>query len=212
MTTTMEPVQTSASLHEGWRLSASLFALIGAGTLLTSVLCGPSPEVLGWLIRMTARSSLILFCLAYSAGASAQLFPGRFSAWQRRNRRHLGLSFAGSHLVHALTILALAHYQPESFALHLRARSPVPGLVAYALILAMALTSSDRAQAWLGMRAWKTLHSLGALYVWLAFAKAFWIRVPGQPLYLLGLALLVFVMGLRLLVWRKGRVAWRYFA
>jgi sulfoxide reductase heme-binding subunit YedZ len=187
-----------SSPFAGFRLTASLAAGIGLGALTLILLQRHDPAPFGMAIRATARSSLLLFCLAYGAGALHQLFPSRFTRWALHNRRYLGLSFAASHAIHGLAILAFAQLQPERFAEHVRARSPLPGLIAYALILALALSSSDRAQAWLGMRAWKLLHGLGSLYVWAAFLKAFWIRVPGKPLYLLPVALLVGLMALRL--------------
>src|SRR6201999_4612294 len=67
------------------------------------------------VIRFTARSSLMLFCLAFSAGALARLWPNAWTRWQRRNRRYLGVSFAASHAIHAVAIIAFAKMDPAGF-------------------------------------------------------------------------------------------------
>ncbi len=53
------------------------------------------------VIRFTARTSLVLFCLAFSAAALARLWPNASTRWLRRNRRYLGVSFAASHAIHS---------------------------------------------------------------------------------------------------------------
>src|ERR1700690_2830330 len=101
---------------EGWRLFA----------LLTLGLAGPSIWIAGMrqfegegvrmVIRFTARTSLLLFCLAFSAAALARLRPNAWTKWQRRNRRYLGVSFAASHGLHAVAIAIFARVDPAGFA------------------------------------------------------------------------------------------------
>jgi hypothetical protein len=55
-------------------------------------------------IRFTARTSTILFLFAFTASALHRFWPGRVTRWIRLNRRYLGVSFAGSHAVHAMAI------------------------------------------------------------------------------------------------------------
>src|SRR5579862_5883945 len=92
----------------GWPLLGLLSA--GLVAMATALAVGHRFEVDGirLVIRATARTSLLLFTLAFSAGALATLWPSGWTRWQRRNRRYLGLSFAVSHALHAAAIMAFA--------------------------------------------------------------------------------------------------------
>jgi hypothetical protein len=68
------------------------------------------------VIRFTARTSLLFFCLAFIAAALARLWPNAWTRWQCRNRRYLGVTFAASHAIHAVAIMAFAIMDPAAFA------------------------------------------------------------------------------------------------
>src|SRR5215510_13101545 len=87
---------------EGWRLLAALTLSLIALCVWIASMRQFEVEGVRMVIRFTARSSLVLFCLAFSATALARLWPTAGSRWQRRNRRYLGLSFAASHAMHAV--------------------------------------------------------------------------------------------------------------
>ena len=72
------------------------------------------------VIRFTARTSLLLFCLAFGAGALARLWPNAWTRWQRRNRRTLGVTFAASHGMHAIAIACFAAMAPPLSGRHQR--------------------------------------------------------------------------------------------
>jgi len=63
-------------------------------------------------IRFTARTSMALFLLAFTASALYRFWPGRVTRWIRQNRRYLGVSFAGSLGVDALAIMVYAIVDP----------------------------------------------------------------------------------------------------
>jgi methionine sulfoxide reductase heme-binding subunit len=151
------------------------------------------------VIRFTARTSLLFFCLAFSAAALARLWPNAWTRWQRRNRRYLGLSFAASHGLHAVAIGAFAAMDPIGFAAATSLASYVFGGIGYAFITAMAATSFDRTAAAIGPRAWRTVHLAGGYYLWLQFMVSFGKRIPDMPLYGLFLIPLLAVLALRLI-------------
>src|SRR3954452_8219571 len=93
---------------EGWRLLAVLTLSLIALSLWIASMRNFEVEGVRMVIRYTARSSLLLFCLAFSASALHRLWPNPFSRWQLCNRRYLGLSFAVSHLIHAIAIVCFA--------------------------------------------------------------------------------------------------------
>src|SRR5450631_4367404 len=90
---------------EGWRLFAVLtLTLIGLCIWIAGMRQFEADGV-RMVIRFTARTSLLLFCLAFSAAALARLYPNAWTRWQRRNRRYLGVTFAASHAIHAVAIV-----------------------------------------------------------------------------------------------------------
>ena len=150
------------------------------------------------MIRATARTSLVLFALAFSAAALVQLVPSEATRWQRRNRRYLGVSFAVSHAIHLAALIALARTDNALFwALTTPATIVLAG-TAYLFIAAMTATSFDRTAAWLGARRWRLLHLVGGWYIWMSFAVAVGKRVPQGPVYWAMTALVIAVAVARL--------------
>jgi sulfoxide reductase heme-binding subunit YedZ len=184
---------------EGWRLFATLTLVLIALCLWIASMRQFEVYGVRMVIRFTARTSLLLFCLAFSAAALARLWPNSWMRWQRRNRRYLGLSFAASHGLHAVAIGAFAAMDPIGFAAATSLASYVFGGIGYAFITAMAATSFDRTAAAIGPRAWRTVHLAGGYYLWLQFMVSFGKRIPDMPLYGLFLIPLLAVLALRLI-------------
>ncbi|QHP74193.1 hypothetical protein EI171_15930 [Bradyrhizobium sp. LCT2] len=184
---------------EGWRLLAALTLSLIVLSLWIASMRQFEVEGVRVVIRFTARSSLMLFCLAFGAAALARLWPNAWTRWQRRNRRYLGLSFAASHAIHAVAIVAFANMDPADFAEATSAASYIFGGIGYAFIIAMSATSFDRTAALLGPRAWRALHLTGGYYLWLQFMVSFGKRVPAMPLYAAFLLPLLAVIALRLI-------------
>jgi DMSO/TMAO reductase YedYZ heme-binding membrane subunit len=159
------------------------------------------------VIRFTARTSLLFFCLAFGAAALARLWPNPWTRWQRRNRRYLGVTFAASHAIHAVAIVCFAIADPAGYAASTSAASYVFGGVGYAFIIAMAATSFDRTATAIGPRAWRILHLTGGYYLLFQFMVSFGKRIPDMPLYGLFLIPLLAVMVLRLIAMASARPA-----
>lgn len=191
----------------GWRLTGLISLLLMAMAACLLVL-HPDVEGLRLVIRATARTSLVLFALAFSAAAMAQLAPSEATRWQRRNRRYLGVSFAVSHLIHLAALIVLARTDNQLFwALTTPANIVLAG-AAYLFMAAMTVTSFDRTAAWLGSRRWRLLHLVGGWYIWVSFAVAVGKRVPQGPVYWAMMALLVAVAVVRLVAMsRRSKVA-----
>src|SRR5580698_8298123 len=98
----------------GWRLTG-LLSLLLAAMAAGFLAFHPDVEGLRLVIRATARTSLVLFALAFGAAAMAELAPSDVTRWQRRNRRYLGVSFAVSHAVHLAALIGLARVDNELF-------------------------------------------------------------------------------------------------
>ncbi|MGX4770073.1 hypothetical protein ACWAUC_09690 [Bradyrhizobium guangdongense] len=184
---------------EGWRLLAVLTLSLIALSLWIASMRQFEVDGIRMVIRFTARSSLLLFCLAFSAAALARLRPNAWTRWQRRNRRYLGLSFAASHAIHAMAIVVFAKMDPAAFAQATSPASYIFGGIGYAVIIGMSATSLDRTAALIGPRAWRALHLAGGYYLWFQFMVSFGKRVPAMPLYAAFLLPLLAVMALRLI-------------
>jgi methionine sulfoxide reductase heme-binding subunit len=185
--------------RDGWRLVALISAVLVVMTAGVAAVTAFDVDGIRMAVRYTARSSLVLFCLAFSARAVLTLFPSMWSRWQFRNRRYLGLSFAISHTLHAVAIVAFAVTAPAAFAGATSAASYIFGGIGYAFIALMAATSFDRTAAAIGPRAWRALHLAGGYYLLVQFMVSFGKRTPDMPLYGLFLVPLIAVFALRMI-------------
>ena len=184
---------------EGWRLFALLGLTLTALCIWIASMRQFDVDGVRMVIRFTARTSLLFFCLAFSAAALARLWPNAWTRWQRRNRRYLGVTFAASHGLHAIAIGCFAVMDPAGYAAATSAASYIFGGIGYAFIIAMAATSFDRTAQAIGPRAWRTLHLIGGYYLLFQFTVAFGKRIPDMPLYALFLIPLVTVFALRMI-------------
>lgn len=190
---------------EGWRLFTVLTLVLAGLCIGIAGMRGFEVDGVRMVIRFTARTSLLFFCLAFSAAALARLWPNAWTRWQRRNRRYLGVTFAASHGIHAIAIGSFAMMDPAGYAAATNAASYVFGGIGYAFIVAMAATSFDRTAAAIGPRAFRILHLAGGYYLLFQFTVSFGKRIPDMPLYALFLVPLLAVLALRLIAMASRR-------
>lgn len=128
--------------------------------------------------RYTARVAFLSFLLVVVTGPAARRWKSGIWIKLARRRRHLGLAFAALMAGHLMALMInITVYQP---------RPPselVGGGVVYALIAALALTSTDAAQRRLG-KWWKRLHQLGVAAVLITFCISYGGRLF-EPRYML---------------------------
>jgi DMSO/TMAO reductase YedYZ heme-binding membrane subunit len=192
---------------EGWRLFALLMLTLTALSLWIAGMHGFDADGMRRVIRFTARTSLLFFCMAFSAASVARLRSNGWTRWQRRNRRYIGVTFAGSHGLHAIAIAAFAAIDPAGFIAASSMVTFIFGGIGYSVIAAMTATSFDRTADLIGPRAWRSLHLFGGYYLWLQFMVSFGMRVPAMPLYALFLVPPVAAMAARLVAMAASRSA-----
>ena len=129
---------------DGWRLFALLSLTLLALSIWIAGMRQFEVDGVRMVIRFTARTSLLFFCLAFSAAALARLWPNGWTRWLRRNRRYLGVTFAASHAIHAIAIACFAVMDPAAYAAATSIASYIFGGIGYAFIIAMTSTSFDR--------------------------------------------------------------------
>jgi hypothetical protein len=161
------------------------WAAVAIAAMVVSLLAvaGTDEAGLRLVIRATARTSVVLFALAFTASSLRRVWPGRASAWLVGNRRYLGVAFAVSHLAHLLAIFALAGWSGRRLVEMTEPVVLVFGGLAYLFIAAMTVTSFDRSAAWLGPRRWQRLHTVGAYFIWFIFTLNFVPLAFSSPLY-----------------------------
>jgi methionine sulfoxide reductase heme-binding subunit len=191
---------------EGYRLLSLLTLFLIALCLWLAGMRHFDTEGARMVIRFTARSSLLLFSLAFSAAALRRLWPNGWTRWQLRNRRQFGLAFAASHGLHALALMAFARLDPMAFAAATSLASYLFGGIGYAVIVAMTVTSFDRSAAALGQRGFRLLHRIGGYYLLVQFGVSFGMRIPGKPNYALFLIPLAATLVLRIAAFMAARV------
>lgn len=189
----------------GWTLTGMVVAGLIAWAALVFGVLGWNEPALRLVVRGTARTAVVLFMLAFGAAALRTLWPSAPARWLRSNRRYLGVGFAAAHYLHLGGLVALAIAFPDPFVQELDV-TIAGGVLAYAFIGAMALTSFDRTAAWLGPKRWRVLHTVGGYYVWVVFARAYITRAV-EDVYFVPFALaLVGVLGLRIAARRRRAV------
>ncbi len=188
-----------------------LFPATLAGTALIAALSfgiwGMGSDGLQHFTRYTARFAFLIFIVAFSAGALAQLFPSDRTRWLRRNRRYIGLSFALAHFIHlgALTGFFISIGETPDIV------TIVGGGLAYIFISLMALTSNDWSVKKLGPVVWRRLHLVGSYYIWAIFMNSYLGRIareaPPEPriIFIATAALGFAALGLRIAAWTKRR-------
>jgi methionine sulfoxide reductase heme-binding subunit len=195
--------QGQSSRFAGWPLVQWCALGLVALTAAQLAVRGLGEEGLRLVIRTTAKTSLALFTSAFIASAVARMWPHPLSRWLLRNRRYLGVSFAVSHGIHLLAILAVLRISPT---FKIAPATVVGGGLAYVFIAAMTATSFDRSAAWIGPRAWQLLHTAGVYYVWFIFFISYAPRAAIESLWYTPFVLVLLAsLGLRLAVRRRSR-------
>jgi hypothetical protein len=185
----------------GWPI-VGWSALIVAAACTTAFLAAGGGEA-GWraAIRLSAKTSLALFTTAFIASSLRVLWPTDLTRWLLINRRYIGVSFAASHAIHLIAIIALLRVAPD-FAIE--TGTLIGGGLAYVFLAAMTATSFDRSAAWLGPRRWRILHKTGMYYCWLIFLISYLPRMLIESvLYSPFVAVLVGALALRAVAARR---------
>jgi methionine sulfoxide reductase heme-binding subunit len=183
------------------RRSYWLIAVAIAGAL---VICGAAAMASGdfttrlsLATRLTARWSALWFLAAFTA---RPLFRMLGSVWAEplRQRRYIGLGFAGAHTIHGIAFVTLIGTGGASRPLIVW----IVGGIGYLLMWAMAATSNDGAMRAMG-RHWRRLHLTGMWWLWVVFTYSYGGRMfrPGTEALGVGMTALFVAAALIRLPW-----------
>lgn len=149
----------------GLWIGAALSVALAAAILILGI-AGASEKPTRLALEVTARWSFLLFWLAYSGSALAQL-----TGWKRigGHGREFGLSFAAAHFVHIGLVVWLSY---------LLGRIALTGglliffLVGLFWVYLLAALSFGGAKA-MGRQAWRITRFVGMNYILIAFGRDF---------------------------------------
>ncbi|MCH8135853.1 MAG: hypothetical protein IIB77_07740, partial [Proteobacteria bacterium] len=148
---------------------------------------------------------------AFVASSLQVVFPGSFSRWLLRNRKRVGLCFATAMGWQLLFILWLVGMHTEYYVAEVYVLSDVvEGVVGYAFLIAMTLTSFKFGRRRLHQNQWKLLHRSGIYWLWMYAWSVYWFNLfyyqgPALPIdyvYYWGGFL---AWALRMCAWSKKR-------
>jgi sulfoxide reductase heme-binding subunit YedZ len=141
---------------------------------------------LGIALRSSARFAFLIYVVVFIARPLQQLVPGPLTVSLLRNRRLIGVSFAAVMTVHlALLCWRFLYVLEEELSLTDR----WPGVVTYAFVLLMLITSFDAAARALGPGNWRLLHKAGLYWIGMIFAITLVPDLFSEPTNLLYLTL-----------------------
>ncbi|MCA0340441.1 MULTISPECIES: hypothetical protein [unclassified Shinella] len=166
---------------ESWAVTGWLCAAVAVACFSVTAFATDPTEAARMAIRLTARTSLLLFLLAFCASSLDFLWPSAATRWIKANRRSFGLAFAFSHLLHAVAIVALSQFNPVLFDELTAPAAFVAGGTAYFVIILMTLTSFDRVSEIVGARIRGIIHSGGIWFLLLSFVINFGRRAVMTP-------------------------------
>ena len=127
------------------------------------------------LIAYAVRWSVPWLYLAFAASALHQLFSSAWSHWLLRNRKFLGLCFATGMGWQVAFIIVLLGWHREYYLTEVYVlRDAIEGVVGYAFLVAMTLTSFKTWRRRLTPGQWRLLHTWGIYFLWAYAFTVYW--------------------------------------
>jgi len=160
---------------------------------------GFDDETFGVILRSGARVALLVFLVAFVARPLHQLVKTPATRRLLANRRLVGVAFAGVMSAHLLFLLWF-----NGFVV-------APGMLVFALIFLMLLTSFRGPAAAIGPKRWKVLHRTGLYVTGFAFSLAVLADLRAgspDPAYRTLAILVIVAVAIRVAAfWRQRRTA-----
>jgi len=191
-----------------WLITLPISLVMVTGMLRIDEWSGPAVSS---LIQLSVRFAVPWLFVAFAASSLQILFPSAFTRWLLRNRKIFGLCFAAAMAWQAFFILWLViiyteYYIEETYVL----RDAIEGVVGYAFIIAMTITSFQFGRQLISPQSWRWLHKGGIYFLWAYAYIVYWWAIffypnPGRLDYIF--YLLAFAScAVRFAGWRKKQV------
>ena len=130
------------------------------------------------MIQLSVRCAVPWLFIAFAASSMQAVFPGAFSRWLLRNRKFIGLCFAAAMAWQLVFILWLVGLHTEYYVNDVYVLSDaVEGVVGYAFLIAMVLTSFKFGRGLVTQKQWKLLHTGGIYWLWFYAWSVYWFNL-----------------------------------
>ena len=146
-----------------------------ASAALVSAACLMYLNTLGWtddnirlLLRLTARVAFVVLMLVFVARPLKELIKTPLTLALLKNRKLVGVTFAGIHTAH----MALIIYHARQVSDYQFSNADnLPGMFTYVVIYLMLITSFSGPAKVIGPKAWRILHKAGLFLIMAVFAQ-----------------------------------------
>ena len=163
-------------VFNGWRLFLLTSLPISAAVIFSMTdLDMSQAENVSALIQLSVRCAVPFLYLAFAASSLQALFPGDTSRWLLRNRRIMGLIYTAAMAWQGVFIVWLVsvhrdYYVDQVYVL----RDAIEGVLGYAFLIAMAITSFKTTRRLMQPKHWKLLHTSGIYFLWAYAFSVYW--------------------------------------
>jgi DMSO/TMAO reductase YedYZ heme-binding membrane subunit len=128
---------------------------------------GIDNESISLALRVSGRVAFFVLIIVFAARPLQQLLKAPWTAKLLRNRKLLGVAFAGIHTAHlGLIMMRDAHVPDFDLVVNL------PGATVYSFMYLMVITSFSGPARAIGPKAWKVLHKLGLFVMFYGFSMS----------------------------------------
>jgi sulfoxide reductase heme-binding subunit YedZ len=192
------------SNQKNWTVLLGTMLIISVMVLLILQDGGTNDDSISLVLRLTARIAFLAYLLVFVTRPLRQLLRTAPTSSMLKNRRYLGIAFAGVHSIHLALIVAFA-LDPDNLPPTL-----VVGGIAYVLLYAMLITSFDGPAKAIGPVAWRRLHKTGLYWIGASFAYQLvkgLQREPDDAGFQVFVVLLTIALGVRIIAYTKRRRA-----
>jgi len=190
----------STNDRRNWQVFLGVTGLLAGLAAAWLATVEPSDASIRTTMRQTARLAFALYLVVLAARPLQELLRRNWTAALLRNRRLVGVAFAGAMTTHLGLIFYRFGSQPEL-------DFPPPNFVgygAYTVFYLMLITSFDAPKRALGPRAWKALHRTGLVWAAVVFAAPRSLEDFSDPAYFTYLVPLVAVLLVRFTAWQRS--------
>jgi len=185
-----------------WRVFLAAAASIAIAAATYFGVAGTGDEAIVTSIILSGQLAFVLYVLVLLARPLQQIIPSPPVNSLRRNRRFVGVAFAGIMATHLLLIIFRVKQSPDlDFPLQIL----LVGGGAYMMIGLMFITSFEQPRNALGPRAWKWLHRTGLIWIGFVFAAPGSLEDLGDPGYLKFGIPVAFALLIRATAWLRSR-------
>ncbi|MEM7280136.1 MAG: hypothetical protein AAF438_00695 [Pseudomonadota bacterium] len=134
-----------------------------------------SPPGVSHMIGFSVRWAVPLIYLVIAASSMRILFPGAFTNWWLRNRKHIGLCFAVAMAWQGAFIFLMSGFHREYYFEEIYyLRDELEGSTGYIFLAAMVVTSFHFGRKRISPKQWRLLHKSGVYFLWAYPFSVYW--------------------------------------